>query len=62
MRLYTKVKLFVPKVNVKPSVAKGKRWYIYFYFKNPTTQKMDKFTYFLKINRYETIKERFEAG
>jgi integrase len=62
MRLYSKVKLFVPKVNGKPSVAPGNRWYIYFYFENPITKKKEKFNYTRKINRLATVKERKEYG
>lgn len=62
MRNFSEVKLYVPKVNGKPSVLPKSRWYIYYYYRNPTTNKMEKFQDYCKINYYKTAKERMEAG
>ena len=62
MRNFTEVKLYIPKVNGKPSVLPKHRWYVYYYFRNPDTDKMQKFQDYCKINRYKTVAERKEAG
>lgn len=62
MRQFSEVKLFVPKVNGKPSVLPNKRWYVYFYFRNPKTNKMEKFKDYCKINTYKTVEERKQVG
>ena len=62
MRNFSEVKLYVPKVNGKPSVLPKCRWYIYFYFRNPDTKKMEKVQDYCKINYYKTVKERKEVG
>lgn len=62
MRDFSEVKLYIPKVEGKPSVLPNHRWYIYFYFRNPGTGKMQKFQDYCKINKYKTVKERKQAG
>lgn len=63
MRDFSEVKLYIPKVNGKPSVLPGKRWYVYFYFRNPVTNKLDfKFKDYCKINGYKTVADRKQAG
>ncbi|SDZ90373.1 Phage integrase family protein [Flavobacterium gillisiae] len=62
MRDFSEVKLYIPKVNGKPSVLPNHRWYVYYYFRNPNTGKMDKFQDYCKINRYKTVIERKEVG
>lgn len=61
-RDFSEVKLYIPKENGKPSVAPGKRWYVYFYYRNPTTNKMEKFKEYCGINAYKTVAERKQAG
>ncbi len=62
-KLYSPAKLQKTFINGKPAIIAGKEWYVYYYFRNPTTGKMQKFkptkTY---INKHKTIKERTEAG
>lgn len=62
MRQFSEVKLFIPKVEGKPSVLPNKRWYVYFYFRNPKTNKMEKFKDYCKINTYKTVAERKQVG
>lgn len=62
MRDFSEVKIYIPKVNGKPSVAPNHRWYVYFYFRNPDTGKMQKFQHYCNINRYRTVKERKQAA
>lgn len=62
MRNFSEVKLYIPKLNGKPSVLPKHRWYIYYYFRNPVTDKMEKFQDYCKINRFKTVKERKECG
>ncbi|WP_163398138.1 tyrosine-type recombinase/integrase [Flavobacterium fluviatile] len=62
MRNYSDVKLFIPKVDGKPSVLPNKRWYVYYYFRNPETGLMEKFKDYCKINTYKTVNERKEIG
>ncbi|MBB1195108.1 hypothetical protein DNC80_15705 [Flavobacterium sp. SOK18b] len=62
MKDYSEVKLYVPKVDGKPSVLPKHRWYVYYYFRNPDTNKMQKFMDYCKINLYKTVVERKEAG
>jgi len=62
VRNFSDVKLYVPKVNGKPSVLPNSRWYVYYYFRNPDTKKMQKFQDYCKINYYKTAKERMEIG
>lgn len=62
MRDFSEVKLYIPKVDGKPTVLPKKRWYVYFYFRNPDTNKRQKFKYSCKINTYKTIADRKQAG
>jgi integrase len=62
MREFSEVKIYIPKVDGKPSVLPNHRWYVYYYFRNPNTGKMDKFKDYCKINRYKTVTERKQAG
>ena len=58
------VKIFIPKIKnskgeLVPTVGKGKYWYVYCYFRNPKTGKMDyKFIVKSGINRFKTVKKR----
>jgi len=62
MRDFSEVKLYIAKVNGKPSILPKHRWYIYYYFRNPVTKKMQKFHDYCKINLFKTVKERKECG
>lgn len=59
---YSEVKLQKTFIDKKPAIIPGKGWYVYFYFRNPFTEKMDKFMDTCKINRYKNIKERTQWG
>ena len=63
---YTVPKLFIPKdANGKPTVAKGKYWYIYYYYRNPITKKFDRSYPIIEkkgINRLKTVQERKKFG
>ncbi|GEM_PF-893052 len=60
---YTTPKMYIPKRNGSPTIASGKRWYIYCYYRNPETGKLEKTTLPGKgLNRYKTVKERKAAG
>lgn len=63
-RLYSEPKLYIPKENGKPSVAPGKRWYVYFYTRDPKTKKMNvgPHKFFKNLNRLKTVSERKAAG
>ena len=55
------VKLFIPKINGKPTLSK--RWYVYCYFYDPGTKKKNyKYQLYLGINRLKTIKDRKQYG
>jgi integrase len=65
--LYSIPKLSIPKkvINGKkvPTIAKGKRWYVYFYFIDPGTGKYGKpFKIYRDINSFPSIKERTALG
>ena len=56
-------KLFIPRVNGRPSVAPGKYWYVSFYWRTDPAGRLDKKFMFNKdLNRLETAKERRAAG
>lgn len=54
--LYSKPKIYNANNDLK------KRWYVYFYFKNPATQKMTlQSPIYLGVNKFKTIAERTKA-
>lgn len=62
-RRYSEPKLFIPRVNGRPSVAKGMSWCVYFYWRSKKNGALDKkFTFYKGINRLKTIAERRAAG
>jgi len=66
-KLYTEPKLYIPKQTVngkrKPTVAKGKRWYVYFRYYNRETGNVDiRKQYYRNINRFDTVAERTAIG
>lgn len=62
------VKIYIPKkLNSKgilvPTIEKGKRWYVYCYFRNPKTGRMDyKYRVYYGINNFKTIRDRTQAS
>jgi len=60
---YSTPKLYIPRVNGKPTVAPGKRWYVYIHWRSDPDGPLDKkYTFTKKINRLKTVKERRAAG
>ena len=64
---YSQPKLYIPteKVNGKkvPTVKAGKRWYVWFLWRNSETGKLDKKIKIHRgLNRYKTVKERKAVG
>ncbi|MEB8328630.1 tyrosine-type recombinase/integrase [Flavobacteriaceae bacterium KMM 6897] len=66
--LYSTPKLYIPKIIVngkkKATIKKGKRWYVYFYYRDPDTGKMGNspFKIYREINSFKSIKERRIVG
>lgn len=60
--MFTNPKLYIPKIKEsdKPNIIKP--WYVYYYFRNPTTGLLDKYIEKQGINRLKTIYQRTEAG
>ena len=62
-RQYSDPKLYIPRINGKPSAAPGKRWYVWFLWRNPETKKLDiKIKFSKGINTFKTVKERKKVG
>lgn len=60
---YSDPKLFIPRVNGRPSVAPGKYWYVYFNWRSDPNGPLDTTFKFKKnINYLKTAKERKAAG
>ncbi|MGY8914997.1 MAG: tyrosine-type recombinase/integrase [Flavobacteriales bacterium] len=65
---FSKPKLYIPtkRKNGKevPTIEKGKRWYVFYYFRNPATGKMGNrpFKIYRKLNSLTSIKERKKVG
>ncbi len=60
---FSKPKLFIPRVNGKPSVLPGKYWYVSFYWRTDPNGRLDKkFMFNKNLNRLATAKERRAAG
>ncbi|WP_421802878.1 tyrosine-type recombinase/integrase [Flagellimonas sp.] len=63
VKMYSEPKLYIPKDKEgRPDLSK--RWYVYFYYRNPKTGNMDKrpFKHYRGINRYKTVRDRKRAG
>lgn len=64
--LFSEVKIYIPKKLVKnilvPCVDKGCDWYVYYYYRNPYTDKMQKFMEKRGINSYKTLAKRKKAA
>lgn len=57
MRMYSEPKIYDAKGDL------SKRWYVYFSFRNPATNKLERQTpIYLDINNYKTVAERREAA
>lgn len=65
-KLHSEVKIFIPKKEIngkiKPCVSKGCIWYVYFSFRNPLTNKLERHIYKSGINRLKTATERYRAA
>jgi len=60
---YSQPKLFIPKVDGKPSVASGDYWYVYFWWRKDPEGPLDKqFRFKRNLNYLKTVKERKSAG
>lgn len=63
---YSIPKLFIPKnEDGKPTVEKGKYWYVWYYYRNPVTNRMDRTRPIIikeGINRFKTVRERKKYG
>lgn len=60
---YSEPRLYIPKVNGKPTVKPGKRWYVWYLWRNPVTDKLDiKKKIYKGLNEYKTVKERKAVG
>lgn len=59
---YSDPVLYIPKINGKPTVAPGNRWYVYFYLRDDSGKLTIKQMYTRGINRLKTVKERKEVG
>lgn len=60
---YSNPKLYVPKVNGRATIEKGKRWYVYFYWRTDPEGVLNKrFTFYKDLNRLNTTKERRKMG
>lgn len=60
---YSDPRLFIPRVNGRPSVAPGDYWYVYFYWRlDPEGPLKKKFMFKGNINYLKTAKERKRAG
>lgn len=59
---FSEAKLYTTKSNGKSVIIPGKRWYVYYYFRNPATGKMEKFCDSCKINKIKNVAERLKAG
>lgn len=61
---FTIPKLYKPKelVNGRKRVTLKKRWYVYYYYRNPKTKKKDLFKIYKHINNLPTIEERIKFG
>ncbi|SFB72575.1 hypothetical protein SAMN04487907_101274 [Zunongwangia mangrovi] len=60
---YSEVKIYIPKKKGRKSVAPGDKWYVYFYWRDPETGKMNiKCKYYRGINQKKTVAEREEVA
>lgn len=68
VKMYSEPKLYIPKeVNKGGSLREPslkKRWYVYYYFRDPSTGQMSKqpFKVYKGLNRLKTVSERKAAG
>lgn len=62
MKNYSEAKLYKTRIDGKPVIIPGRNWHVYFYYRNPETGKMQKFTNTHRINQFKTVKERTAAG
>lgn len=67
IKLYSKPKIFIPTKLVngkrKPTIEKGKRWYVYFYYRDRESGLLNrKVSIYRNINSYTSIKKRKKAA
>lgn len=64
-KMFTKPKIYIPTETINgkkvPTIKKGKYWYVYYYYRNPVTLRLEKFTEKQGINYIKTITERKKA-
>lgn len=66
-KMFSEPKIYIPyKISSTGKkvacISAGCSWYVYFYFRNPTNDKMEKHIYKKGINRLSTVTERREAS
>lgn len=61
-KMFSTPKLYIPKIKGtnKPDISKS--WYVFYYYRNNKTGKMQKFIEKRGINRFKNITQRKEAG
>ena len=63
-KMFTKPKIFIPKIEKNgkliPTIEKGKYWYVYYFYRNPTTGLLEKFVEKQGINTIKTLTERHQ--
>lgn len=56
---YSLPKIYIRRdANKTPIVGPGNNWYVYYYYRDPDSNKMKKFIYKYGLNRFKTISER----
>ncbi len=60
-KLFSDPKIYIPKVKGTHKPDINKPWYVYYYFRNPVTEKMEKYIEKHGVNRFKTISQRKEA-
>lgn len=64
-KLYSEPKIFIPTKKVKdkvvPCIDKGCTWYVYFYYRNPETNKLQRFRVKKGINLIVPVTNRIKA-
>lgn len=65
-KLYTTPKIHIPKVKkdgvLTPTIEKGNYWYVYYWYRNPKTNLLEKFIKKKGINRIQSIGQRTKAA
>ncbi|PKH51876.1 hypothetical protein CXF68_14800 [Tenacibaculum sp. Bg11-29] len=61
-KLFTNPKLYIPKIKGTSRPDINEYWYVYYWFRNPTSNLLEKYREKQGINRLKTISQRTEAG